>query len=200
MGAVAAALKGSGFTVTGSDENVYPPDVHLSGGATDRLILGLRRDRFSRRAGPGGDRQRHSRGNPEVGSGPGAQTSPTLSLPEVLKEFFIRGKHSLVVTGTHGKTTTTSLLAWVFEHGGLEPGFVDRRHPEKSWPGRALHDERILRHRGRRIRHRLLRQALASSCITCRNWSSSTISSSITPTSSTRWAWPFSAPSPSCCA
>jgi UDP-N-acetylmuramate: L-alanyl-gamma-D-glutamyl-meso-diaminopimelate ligase len=46
------------------------------------------------------------------------------SLPELLKEFFIRGKRSLVVTGTHGKTTTTSLLAWVFEHAGLNPSFL----------------------------------------------------------------------------
>jgi UDP-N-acetylmuramate: L-alanyl-gamma-D-glutamyl-meso-diaminopimelate ligase len=46
------------------------------------------------------------------------------SLPELLKEFFIRGKRSIVVTGTHGKTTTTSLLAWVFEHNGLNPGYL----------------------------------------------------------------------------
>jgi UDP-N-acetylmuramate: L-alanyl-gamma-D-glutamyl-meso-diaminopimelate ligase len=46
------------------------------------------------------------------------------SLPELLKEFFIRGKRSLVVSGTHGKTTTTSLLAWVFEHNGYNPSFL----------------------------------------------------------------------------
>src|SRR3954469_6045887 len=46
------------------------------------------------------------------------------SLPELLKEFFIRGKRSLVVAGTHGKTTTTSLLAWVFEHNGLNPSYL----------------------------------------------------------------------------
>src|SRR2546428_3924639 len=46
------------------------------------------------------------------------------SLPELVKEYFIRGKRSLVVTGTHGKTTTTSLLAWVFEHNGLNPSFL----------------------------------------------------------------------------
>jgi UDP-N-acetylmuramate: L-alanyl-gamma-D-glutamyl-meso-diaminopimelate ligase len=45
------------------------------------------------------------------------------SLAALLAEFFIRGKRALVVTGTHGKTTTTSLLAWVFEHSGLNPGF-----------------------------------------------------------------------------
>src|SRR5229473_2675211 len=46
------------------------------------------------------------------------------SLPEVLKEEFIRGRRSLVVTGTHGKTTTTSLAAWVMDQGGLDPGFL----------------------------------------------------------------------------
>jgi UDP-N-acetylmuramate: L-alanyl-gamma-D-glutamyl-meso-diaminopimelate ligase len=46
------------------------------------------------------------------------------SLPELLKEHFIRGKRSLVVTGTHGKTTTTSLLTWVFEHNGLNPSYL----------------------------------------------------------------------------
>lgn len=46
------------------------------------------------------------------------------SLPELLKEFFIRGKRSLVVCGTHGKTTTTSLLTWVFEHNGLNPSYL----------------------------------------------------------------------------
>jgi len=46
------------------------------------------------------------------------------SLPELLKEFFIRGKRSVVVAGTHGKTTTTSLLTWVFEHNGLNPSYL----------------------------------------------------------------------------
>ena len=45
-------------------------------------------------------------------------------MPEALKEFFLRGRHNLVVTGTHGKTTTTSLLAWILECGGLEPGYM----------------------------------------------------------------------------
>jgi UDP-N-acetylmuramate: L-alanyl-gamma-D-glutamyl-meso-diaminopimelate ligase len=46
------------------------------------------------------------------------------SLPELLKEFFIRGKRSIVVAGTHGKTTTTALLTWVFEHNGLNPSYL----------------------------------------------------------------------------
>jgi UDP-N-acetylmuramate: L-alanyl-gamma-D-glutamyl-meso-diaminopimelate ligase len=64
-----------------------------------------------------------SRGNPEVESVLDHKVR-YCSLPELLKEFFIQGKRSLVVTGTHGKTTTTSLLAWVFEHNGLNPGFL----------------------------------------------------------------------------
>jgi UDP-N-acetylmuramate: L-alanyl-gamma-D-glutamyl-meso-diaminopimelate ligase len=46
------------------------------------------------------------------------------SLPELVREFFIRGKHSVVIAGTHGKTTTTSLLAWVLDSAGLAPGFL----------------------------------------------------------------------------
>src|SRR5260370_18957776 len=63
------------------------------------------------------------RGNPEV--------EETLSrrllyrsLPEVLKEEFMRGRRSLVVAGTHGKTTTTSLAAWIIDQGGLNPSFM----------------------------------------------------------------------------
>ena len=81
------------------------------------------------------------------------------SLPELLKEFFIRGKRSIVVSGTHGKTTTTSLLTWVFEHNGLNPSYLIGGIPNNFSAGRALHGQRMVHHRGRRIRHRLLRQA-----------------------------------------
>jgi UDP-N-acetylmuramate: L-alanyl-gamma-D-glutamyl-meso-diaminopimelate ligase len=42
----------------------------------------------------------------------------------VLKNYFLRGRHNLVVTGTHGKTTTTALLTWIMEKAGLKPGYV----------------------------------------------------------------------------
>jgi UDP-N-acetylmuramate: L-alanyl-gamma-D-glutamyl-meso-diaminopimelate ligase len=64
-----------------------------------------------------------SRGNPEAEAVLDRKLR-YCSLPELLKECFIRGKRSLVVTGTHGKTTTASLLAWVFEHAGLNPSFL----------------------------------------------------------------------------
>jgi len=63
------------------------------------------------------------RGNPEVESALNRRLLYR-SLPEVLKEEFIRGRRSLVVAGTHGKTTTTSLAAWVMDRGGLNPSFL----------------------------------------------------------------------------
>ena len=53
---------------------------------------------------------------------------PYTSFPEALKEFFLRGKTPVVVTGTHGKTTTTSMIAWVLHAAGLEPEFLHRRN------------------------------------------------------------------------
>src|SRR4030095_12385803 len=63
------------------------------------------------------------RGNPEVEETLNRRL-PYRSLPEVLKDEFIRGRRSLVVAGTHGKTTTTSLAAWVADQGGLNPSFL----------------------------------------------------------------------------
>jgi UDP-N-acetylmuramate: L-alanyl-gamma-D-glutamyl-meso-diaminopimelate ligase len=60
------------------------------------------------------------------------------SLPEVVRELLLRGKHSIVVSGTHGKTTTTSLLAWVFTHAGLKPGFLVGGIPNNFGHGAAL--------------------------------------------------------------
>ncbi len=71
-----------------------------------------------------------SRGNPEIEAVLNRKLY-YLSLPETLKQFFLRGKHNLVVTGTHGKTTTTSLLAWILNKRGLEPRLHDRRHPAR---------------------------------------------------------------------
>ncbi len=62
------------------------------------------------------------------------------SLPELLKEFFIRGKRSLVVAGTHGKTTTTSLLTWVFEHNGLNPSYLIGGIPNNLGQGARFTD------------------------------------------------------------
>jgi UDP-N-acetylmuramate: L-alanyl-gamma-D-glutamyl-meso-diaminopimelate ligase len=123
MASVAAAMQQLGLQVTGSDQNVYPP---MSTFLADRKI--------DVRAGYAEQNLAHkpdlvvignaiSRGNPEAEAVLDKKMR-YCSLPELLKEYFIRGKRSLVVSGTHGKTTTTSLLAWVFEHNGLRPSFL----------------------------------------------------------------------------
>ena len=123
MGAVAAAMKQRGFTVTGSDANVYPPmsdflraqGIPIAEGyraenippATDVVVIG----------------NAISRGNPEAE----ATLERKLfyqSLPEVLKEHFLRGKRNFVVAGTHGKTTTAAMLAWLLRQAGRDPGFM----------------------------------------------------------------------------
>ncbi len=124
MASLAGMLQARGHKVTGSDENVYPPmstmleslgipvmqgyqPGHLSEPAPDCVVVG----------------NALSRGNAEV--------EETLnrrlvyrSQAEVVKEEFIRGRRSLVVAGTHGKTTTTSIATWVMERGGLNPSFL----------------------------------------------------------------------------
>jgi UDP-N-acetylmuramate: L-alanyl-gamma-D-glutamyl-meso-diaminopimelate ligase len=123
MASLAVLLKLRGHRVQGSDENDYPPmsdflaqnkiDVQ-NGFAADNLtpvpdlvVIG----------------NSLSRGNLEV-EVVLERKLPYVSMAELLKEYFIRGKTSLVVTGTHGKTTTSSLLAWVFEFAGKKPGFM----------------------------------------------------------------------------
>jgi UDP-N-acetylmuramate: L-alanyl-gamma-D-glutamyl-meso-diaminopimelate ligase len=64
-----------------------------------------------------------SRGNPEV-EAVLERKIPYTSMPEALKNYFIQGKNSIVVSGTHGKTTTSSLIAWLLEFAGRDPGFL----------------------------------------------------------------------------
>jgi len=81
------------------------------------------------------------RGNPEVEAVLNRKLF-YLSLPEVLKNYFLRGKHNLVVTGTHGKTTTTSLLAWIMEKAGCKPGFLIGGIPKNLGQGARLNDSK----------------------------------------------------------
>ena len=120
MGAVAAALRERGFTVTGSDENVYPPMSTFLEKHGIALKAGYRAENIPAGAELIVIGNAIKRGNPEVEAVLNRKLY-YLSLPEMLKEFFLRGRHNLVVTGTHGKTTTTSLLAWILESAGLRP-------------------------------------------------------------------------------
>jgi UDP-N-acetylmuramate: L-alanyl-gamma-D-glutamyl-meso-diaminopimelate ligase len=123
MASAAAAMKEKGFAVTGSDQNVYPP---MSTFLADRgigVMNGYAEKNLDHKPDLVVIGNAISRGNPEAEIALEKKLR-YCSLPELLKEFFIRGKRSLVVTGTHGKTTTTSLLAWAFENAGFNPSFL----------------------------------------------------------------------------
>jgi UDP-N-acetylmuramate: L-alanyl-gamma-D-glutamyl-meso-diaminopimelate ligase len=116
MASVAAALKERGFKVTGSDENAYPPMSTFLQEKGVSLKEGYRAENIPPDADVVVIGNAMKRGNPEVEAVLNRKLL-YLSLPEVLKNYFLRGRHNLVVTGTHGKTTTTALLTWII--GGL---------------------------------------------------------------------------------
>ncbi len=123
MAAVAAALQEKGLQVTGSDQALYPPMSTFLESRQIQVMSGYAEQNLSPKPDLVVIGNAISRGNPEAEYVLDHKL-PYCSLPELLKHFFIRGKRSLVVTGTHGKTTTTSLLAWVFEHNGLNPSYL----------------------------------------------------------------------------
>jgi UDP-N-acetylmuramate: L-alanyl-gamma-D-glutamyl-meso-diaminopimelate ligase len=139
MASVAAAMQQKGFQVTGSDQNVYPPMSTFLAERRIDVVSGFAEQNLARKPDLVVIGNAISRGNPEAE----AVLEKKLrycSLPELLKEYFIRGKRPLVVTGTHGKTTTTSLLAWVFEHNGLKPGFLIGGIPHNFGEGARFTD------------------------------------------------------------
>jgi UDP-N-acetylmuramate: L-alanyl-gamma-D-glutamyl-meso-diaminopimelate ligase len=123
MAPLAGMLRESGYAVTGSDSGVYPPAstlleklgipffdsfdaAHLAD-APDLVVVG----------------NIIARGNPELEEVLDRKI-PYRSLPEMLEEVFLPGRHSIVVSGTHGKTTTTAMLAWIFETARRQPNFL----------------------------------------------------------------------------
>jgi UDP-N-acetylmuramate: L-alanyl-gamma-D-glutamyl-meso-diaminopimelate ligase len=123
MAPLAGMLRESGYSVTGSDSGVYPPAstlleklgipffdsfdaAHLAE-APDLVVVG----------------NIIARGNPELEEVLDRKI-PYRSLPEMLEEVFLPGRHSIVVSGTHGKTTTTAILAWIFATAGRKPNFL----------------------------------------------------------------------------
>jgi UDP-N-acetylmuramate: L-alanyl-gamma-D-glutamyl-meso-diaminopimelate ligase len=123
MAPLAGMLREHGFRVTGSDSGVYPPastlldtlgipffntfdPAHLQP-TLDLVVIG----------------NVIARGNPELEEVLDRKL-PYKSMPEVLEEIFLPGRHSIVVSGTHGKTTTTAMLAWIFHTAGKQPNFL----------------------------------------------------------------------------
>ena len=123
MASAAVAMKERGFEITGSDLNVYPPMSDFLASRQIPVMQGYAESNLAHRPDLVVIGNAISRGNPEAEAVLDRKLR-YCSLPELLKEYFIRGRRSLVVTGTHGKTTTASLLAWVFEHSGRRPSFL----------------------------------------------------------------------------
>src|SRR4051812_13513456 len=123
MASAAVAMKEKGFAVTGSDQNVYPPMSTFLAERRIEAMNGYAERNLAHKPDLVVIGNAISRGNPEAEYVLDHKLR-YCSLAALLAEFFIRGKRSIVVAGTHGKTTTTSLLTWVFEHNGLNPGFL----------------------------------------------------------------------------
>ncbi len=123
MGALAAMLKARGIRVTGSDQNVYPPMSTQLAEAGIEVRVGYRAENLEPRPDLVIVGNALSRGNPEIEA---LLTSgiPYVSFPDALGRFFLEGRHSLVIAGTHGKTTTGSLAAWLLEAAGEDPSFL----------------------------------------------------------------------------
>jgi UDP-N-acetylmuramate: L-alanyl-gamma-D-glutamyl-meso-diaminopimelate ligase len=142
MGSVAAALGERGFRVTGSDENVYPPMSIFLEKKGIALTEGYRAENIPANVDVVVIGNAIKRGNPEVEAVLNRKLF-YLSLPEVLKNYFLRGRHNLVVTGTHGKTTTTALLTWIMEKSGRKPGYLIGGLPKNFGQGARLNDSKF---------------------------------------------------------
>ena len=138
MASVAAALKERGIAVSGSDQGIYPP---MSNFLEERGIEARPFDATNLAHKPNlvviGNAI--SRGNPEA-EYVLEHNLAYCSLPELLRHRFLRGKRSLVVSGTHGKTTAASLLAWLLEYNRLNPSFLIGGSPNNLGQGARFTD------------------------------------------------------------
>src|SRR5579864_6061713 len=123
MASLAGMLKQRGFHVTGSDAAAYPPMSDF----LRELNIPVAQPFDAKNLDPRPDLvvvgNAMSRGNVEL-EHVLDQRIPFCSLPQLLHDEFLRAKEVLVVAGTHGKTTTTSMLAWIFDAAGLQPSFL----------------------------------------------------------------------------
>ncbi len=141
MGNAALLLRAMGHEVLGCDQAIFPPMSDLLREAGVEIMEGCDAERLARLAPDlvvvG---NANSRGNVEVEWLLESRSIPYASLPETLRRFVLGKRNSVVVTGTHGKTTTTAIAAYLLEKAGTEPGYLiggAPLDPEKGWsPGR----------------------------------------------------------------
>src|SRR5215212_2663034 len=123
MGGIAAIAKAAGYKVTGCDANVYPPMSDQLRALGIELIEGFHEDQVGLKPDVWVVGNVVTRGNPlmEAILDRGERY---VSGPQWLAENVLAGRHVLGVAGTHGKTTVSSMLAWILEHAGHSPGFL----------------------------------------------------------------------------
>jgi len=123
MASLAGILKQEGYLVTGSDQNVYPPMSLFLEDLSIPVLEGYKAENLQ----PAPDLvivgNVITKLNPEAVE-LSRLSLPYLSLPQALQAFAMKGKKSIVICGTHGKTTTTALIAWILENSGMDPSFM----------------------------------------------------------------------------
>jgi UDP-N-acetylmuramate: L-alanyl-gamma-D-glutamyl-meso-diaminopimelate ligase len=120
MATLAALLKRKGHDVRGSDQNVYPPMSDFLASEGIRIMTGYRENHVTPDIDLVVVGNAISRGNPELETVLERKIR-YCSLPEAIRDQFLWGARSVVIAGTHGKTTTTSLTGWLLTHGNLDP-------------------------------------------------------------------------------
>src|SRR6266567_9636323 len=123
MASLAGMLKQRGFHVTGSDAAAYPPMSDFLGSLGIPVSQPFTEKNLTPRPDLVVVGNAISRGNAEL-EHVLDERIPFCSLPQILHDEFLRGKEVLAVAGTHGKTTTTSMLAWIFQYAGMQPSFL----------------------------------------------------------------------------
>jgi len=123
MASLAGILKDLGYKVTGSDQNVYPPMSTQLENLKIPIMLGFKKENLQPKPDLVIVGNVVSKTNPEA-EALLATDIPYTSLPKAIGEFVIADRESFVIAGTHGKTTTTSIMAWTAEAIGLNPGFL----------------------------------------------------------------------------
>ena len=123
MASLAGLLQKSGYLVTGSDANIYPPMSTLLKSSGIDIKSGYQRNNITADIDQVIVGNAVSKDNSEV-LAVQEKGIPYISFPEAIKKFYLKNQKSLVVTGTHGKTTTTALLSWVLHSAKRKPGFM----------------------------------------------------------------------------
>ncbi len=143
MGGIALLAREAGVTVSGSDENVYPPMSTLLEEQGVDILKGFKVEHLEKNFDETNDKvvvgNVMTRGKPVVEHMLN-RSLPYTSGPQWLYENILKDRWVLAVSGTHGKTTTASILAWILEYAGLNPGFLIGGVPENFGVSARLGD------------------------------------------------------------